>query len=252
MSSLFLNGLYTTGINSLSEISNLLLGGTNTNNIQILSPIIGDGSNTLTFSSINTTDIVNKITQNFCFNSTVPSASISVTHNSSTDDTSITLDATNININNNLILNYPIIPNYNYTETSGTNNESSIGYIYSRILYNQLLLGSNIFQNIIEINNVKKGIYIANGFISIKKYNSDTIQYTQLSIASVNIQNSGIYGSDTTTYNSVTEETILLLSTNALIILNNEQSVYLNFFFKSSNNIKHDILLTKLLLTRIV
>ena len=47
MNSVFLNGLYTSGLNALSETSNLLLGGVNTNNIQILNPIIGDGINNI-------------------------------------------------------------------------------------------------------------------------------------------------------------------------------------------------------------
>jgi hypothetical protein len=71
MNSLFINGLYTNGINALTSANNLLLGGTNTNNIQILSPIVGDSTDTITFSSVNTNNIINTIAQNFCFNSIV-------------------------------------------------------------------------------------------------------------------------------------------------------------------------------------
>jgi hypothetical protein len=106
MSSLFLNGLYTNGINALTSANDLLLGGRNTNNIQILSPIIGDRNNTITFSSVNTTDIVNTITQNYCFNSIVSSALLSVTNNSNTNDTTLLLDASTITLDaNNITLN---------------------------------------------------------------------------------------------------------------------------------------------------
>jgi hypothetical protein len=54
MSSVFSNGLNTNGISSVSSENNLLLGGTNTNNIQLLSPIIGDGLNNITLNN-NTT-----------------------------------------------------------------------------------------------------------------------------------------------------------------------------------------------------
>ena len=47
MSSVFLNGLNTNSISSLSSENNLLLGGTNTNNIQLLNPIIGDSDNNI-------------------------------------------------------------------------------------------------------------------------------------------------------------------------------------------------------------
>jgi hypothetical protein len=106
MSSLFLNGLYTSGISALSETTNLLLGGTNTNNIQILTPIMGNSTNNITFSSLNTTDIINTISQNYCFNSIVPSALLSVTNNSNTKDTTILLDSSNIILDaNNITLN---------------------------------------------------------------------------------------------------------------------------------------------------
>jgi microcystin-dependent protein len=51
MSSVFLNGVYTFGINSLSSVSNLILGGTNTSNIQVLSPLIGNENNIITIQS---------------------------------------------------------------------------------------------------------------------------------------------------------------------------------------------------------
>jgi microcystin-dependent protein len=47
MSSTFLNGLDTFGINSISSDTNLILGGTNTNNIQLLNPIIANGDNNI-------------------------------------------------------------------------------------------------------------------------------------------------------------------------------------------------------------
>ena len=40
MSSIFSNGLNTNSISSVSSENNLLLGGTNTNNILLLNPII--------------------------------------------------------------------------------------------------------------------------------------------------------------------------------------------------------------------
>ena len=51
MSSIFSNGLNTNSISSVSSENNLLLGGTNTNNIQLLNPIIGDGSNNITLNN---------------------------------------------------------------------------------------------------------------------------------------------------------------------------------------------------------
>jgi hypothetical protein len=138
MSSLFLNGLYTYGINAISSVNNLILGGTNTNNIQILSPIIGDNSNNLTFNSVNTTDIDNTITQNFCFNSTVPSSSISVTNNSNSKNTNIILDASNITIDaSNITVRGSICPNYTYLYNgpSYTGDIYPIGYVTNQPTY---------------------------------------------------------------------------------------------------------------------
>jgi hypothetical protein len=138
MSSLFLNGLYTYGINAISSANNLLLGGTNTNNIQILNPIIGDNSNNLTFSSLNTTDIVNTITQNFCFNSIVPSASINVTNNSNTKNTTITLDTSNITLDvSNITVRGSICPNYTYSYNGPnyTGDIYPIGYVTDQPTY---------------------------------------------------------------------------------------------------------------------
>ena len=137
MSSVFLNGLYTFGINGISSATNLILGGSNTNNIQILSPIIGDGNDSLTFSSINTNDIVNTITQNFCFNSTVPSAFISVTNNSTTKNTNITLDASNVTLNSYItippISSLPTINQIGYKYLIMTGSYQAIGTTIGRL-----------------------------------------------------------------------------------------------------------------------
>jgi hypothetical protein len=138
MSSLFLNGLYTYGINAISSVNNLLLGGTNTNNIQILNPIIGDNSNNLYFNSVNTTDIDNTITQNFCFNSIIPSSSISVTNNSNSKNTNITLDASNITLDaSNITVRGSICPNYTYLYNgpSYTGDIYPIGYVTDQPTY---------------------------------------------------------------------------------------------------------------------
>jgi microcystin-dependent protein len=62
MSSTFLNGLNTFGINSISAENNLLLGGSNTNNIQLLNPIIGNGDNNIILN--NDTNIKGNTTIN--------------------------------------------------------------------------------------------------------------------------------------------------------------------------------------------
>jgi microcystin-dependent protein len=54
MSSIFSNGLNTNGISSVSPENNLLLGGANTNTIQLLSPIIGNGTNDITINNDTT------------------------------------------------------------------------------------------------------------------------------------------------------------------------------------------------------
>ena len=186
MSSLFLNGLYTTGISALSETSNLLLGGTNTKNIQILSPIIGDSTNTLSFSSLNTTDIINTITQNFCFNSVVPSVSISVQNNSNIDYTSLTLDASNIIINGNLIINNSLIPPiYDYNQNKGINIEGSIGYIYDQSnAYIGLLPLDSTSKTISSIINIKPGVYYVYLYFYMEVNSNDSYNFYRTSITS--------------------------------------------------------------------
>jgi microcystin-dependent protein len=75
MSSIFLNGLNTFGINSISSNTNLILGGTNTNNIQLLNPIIGDGVNNITLN--NDTNIKGNTTidGNLSMNGTITNSS---------------------------------------------------------------------------------------------------------------------------------------------------------------------------------
>jgi hypothetical protein len=145
MSSLFLNGLYTSGISALSETTNLLLGGTNTNNIQILTPIMGNSANNITFSSLNTTDIINTITQNYCFNSIVPSALLSVTNNSTTKDTTLLLDSSNIILDaTNITLNATNI-------TLNTNNSNRFNSFINN--FNSITMGVNEYITMGSPNN---------------------------------------------------------------------------------------------------
>ena len=71
MSSIFLNGLNTNGISSLSSENNLLLGGTNTNNIQLLNSIIGNGDNNITLNNDTTIKGNTTIEGNLIMNGTV-------------------------------------------------------------------------------------------------------------------------------------------------------------------------------------
>ena len=182
MSSLFLNGLYTYAINAISSTNNLLLGGTNTNNIQILSPII---SNNLTFNYVNTTDIINTISENFCFNSNIPSASISITNNSTTKNTNIILDASNI------IFNSPIITNYGYDNISGTNIKGTIGYS-ERVYCVETNLGNSATFTGFDSIYITKGIWIVECYMFL--FNPNTVNSS--TITRIVINGYGTYDDD--------------------------------------------------------
>jgi hypothetical protein len=250
MSSLFLNGLYTTGINALSQTSNLLIGGTNTNNIQILSPIIGDSSNNLTFSFLNTSDIVNTITQNFCFNSVIPSASISVTNNSNMDDTSITLDASNIIINGNLNIYNKLVTTYNYNEITGTTSKGSIGYTYYASKSGVSSILDDKINIIVESNNIPIGVYYAKGVCTIDADSGSVFSNYELSF----INSEGYsYFSNSENYNfTYSSGKNLSLLLHSIIIVTSITNIQFTIKFKGHlNGVFFDITNKRLFITRI-